>query len=143
MFGHDHQSDEREVILGSHFYQNLDEEVSRADGAEKREAAVTTAGDEVEVALTVAAFESSGHDEKFKSSRNGNVKGNPAFAKTAKTGAPANSRANSNTMKKSKTKAKAKPQARQNNRRMNHPSGIIGGGARSIVESMDAKGLIG
>ncbi len=35
MFGHDYQADEREVILGSHFYQELDEEITGADGAER------------------------------------------------------------------------------------------------------------
>jgi hypothetical protein len=64
----------------------------------------------------------------------GNIKGNPAFAKTAKTGAPANSNTNSNS------KTESKPQARQNNCKMNYPSGIIGGATRSIVESTDTKG---
>jgi hypothetical protein len=60
----------------------------------------------------------------------GNVKGNPAFAKTAKAGAPANS----------KTNSKTKSQAKQINHKMSCPSGIISGATRSILGSTDVKG---
>ena len=70
---------------------------------------------------------------------NGNVKGNPAFARTAKTGAPANSKTNSKGKTKSEPQTKSKPQPRQNRCKMNYPSGIIGGAARSIVGSTDGK----
>jgi hypothetical protein len=88
-------------------------------------------GDGLEVALTVAALESREREEKLQNWRRRKRQRQPALRqKRAKSGAPANS----------KTDTKTKPQPRQNNRKMNYPSGIIIGAARLIVGSMDAKG---
>jgi hypothetical protein len=55
MLGHDHQADERELIVRTDFVEDFDEEIARSDGSEEREAAVATARDEVKLALTVSS----------------------------------------------------------------------------------------
>lgn len=125
MLGHDDQTDQRELVVRAEFAEDFDEEGARADGAEERESAVTTAGDEVEVALTVAALESFSHGWKVPNPTTRKVKSFPPFANGAKDGAPASSN------------SKARP--RPINYKMSCPSGIIPVVERSIVGSTDTK----
>jgi len=62
VFGHDDVADELETISISHLTENLDERVSRARRAEKRESAVTTEAEEMQMVETVDALESFGHN---------------------------------------------------------------------------------
>ena len=65
MLVHNHRPDQCELVACAEFAEDLDEEVASADGAEERQTAVTTAGDEVEVTLTVAAFETCRQEMKM------------------------------------------------------------------------------
>ena len=62
MLGHDDVADELETVSISDFTENLDERVSRVGRAEKREAAVTTKCEEMQMTETVDALESFGHN---------------------------------------------------------------------------------
>jgi hypothetical protein len=62
MLMHDHKSDKRELVVRAKFAEDLDEEVARANRPQEGKAPVTTAGDEVEVALPVAALEACRHE---------------------------------------------------------------------------------
>ncbi len=63
VFRHDCIPHQREAVAISNFAENLHEEVSRASGTQQRQAPVTTARDEVQVALSVPPFQSFGHGE--------------------------------------------------------------------------------
>jgi len=57
MLGHHHQPDQRKLIPQTNFAENIKEEVARADRTEQWQTAITTAGDEMQVVVTVAALE--------------------------------------------------------------------------------------
>src|SRR6266436_1607138 len=58
MLRHDDESYQGKTVEVAHFVQNLDEEVHGAGRAEQRHAPVTTARDEVQMALSVPALQS-------------------------------------------------------------------------------------
>jgi hypothetical protein len=62
MLGHDDQADKRELIVRAKFAEELDEEVARANRPQEGKTSVTTASDEVQVALAVAALEACRHE---------------------------------------------------------------------------------
>jgi len=55
MFRHHHVSQQREIIALANFTQNLEKEMPRALRAQQRHAAIATAGDEMQLAQSVAA----------------------------------------------------------------------------------------
>ena len=75
MLGHNDQADQLESVVDAKFAEDLYEKIARTYRAKKGEAPVTTAGDEVEMALTVAALESvlHGKDPKTRESKSKNT----------------------------------------------------------------------
>ena len=63
MLGHHDVADEFEVILASRFAQSPNERVSRWCGAQKRQAAVATERDEMQMAETIGALQAFRHGD--------------------------------------------------------------------------------
>lgn len=57
MFGHDDHADQQELVLRAQLVEDDQENVASPCGAQQREAAVTTAGDEVQVLVAVTSFQ--------------------------------------------------------------------------------------
>jgi len=64
VFGHHHYSDKRELIPHSNFAKDFNKEIAGANRPQEGKTPVTTASDEVEVALAVAALEPRWHETK-------------------------------------------------------------------------------
>jgi hypothetical protein len=56
VFGHDHVSEEREIVAVADLAQDFEEDVATAFGSEERQTTVTTARDEVQVSQAIAPF---------------------------------------------------------------------------------------
>jgi hypothetical protein len=61
VLGHDYITDQPEGVLGALLIENLHKSVTRSPRTEKRPSAVTTKGDEVQVAPSVIAFKRIAH----------------------------------------------------------------------------------
>ena len=55
VLGHDHVAEDGELILLSHLLQNSEKQVAPPRTAEQRLALATTAGDEMQVAISIVA----------------------------------------------------------------------------------------
>jgi hypothetical protein len=64
VLGHHRTSDQREAVVRAPFIENFQEDIARASRAQEGASPVATARDEVEVTLTVAAFEACRHEPK-------------------------------------------------------------------------------
>jgi hypothetical protein len=66
VFRHYHITDQQEAILRADLVENFDEAVSGARRAEGGSAAITTEGDEVEIAASVKTSKSVEHERKVR-----------------------------------------------------------------------------
>ena len=57
MLGHHHVADQQELVARPHLVENLQEHVALSHGAKQGTPTMTTASDEVQMALPVPAFE--------------------------------------------------------------------------------------
>jgi hypothetical protein len=64
MLVHNHHSDKCERVAQTNFAEDFNKEIAGANRPQERKTPVATAGDEVEVTLTVAAFEACRHEPK-------------------------------------------------------------------------------
>ena len=64
MFGHDHVSNDHEMIATPDLFEYLQEQIAIRPGAQEGEPVVTTGGDKVQVSSSVVAMESVGHADR-------------------------------------------------------------------------------
>jgi hypothetical protein len=69
VLGHDDISGQGESVAVAHSAENLHEEIPGARGSEQGESTVATAGNEMQVVLTVAATQSFGHGQRTEKPR--------------------------------------------------------------------------
>ncbi len=62
VLGHDHVSDNREVISPTHLFQHVQEQIAVASAPQQRQALVATGGDEVLVSRAVVTMQPFGMD---------------------------------------------------------------------------------
>ena len=67
VIGHDDVTSQRETVAVAHLAQKLDEQIPSVRGGKQGQPSVATAGDEVQVAQSVAAVQSLRHGEGTKS----------------------------------------------------------------------------
>ncbi len=79
---HDHVSNNKETILPANSFQDTEKQIAAARGAQQRQAAIATEGDEMQVAVTVIALGVGRHAEQ---STPGMI---PQTSKTGSSGAP-------------------------------------------------------
>jgi len=72
VLGHHHVTDKRELVAVPHFAEDLQKDIACRSGSKQREPIMTTARDEVQMMLPVAALKSlrhSANSEKLHPSR--------------------------------------------------------------------------
>jgi hypothetical protein len=62
MFGHDDIAEHDEALALPGFFQKLEQQITAAARVQERTTAITTTGDKVQIAATIVAFESAGHE---------------------------------------------------------------------------------
>jgi hypothetical protein len=65
MFGHNHISEDDEIVAQADFFESFQKQVAMARAAEQRPPLITTAGDEMQVIVTVVAADAGGHERKI------------------------------------------------------------------------------
>jgi hypothetical protein len=83
VFRHYDVADDDESVALARLFQNREEAVAAASGAQKRQSPVAGAGDKVQVMRAVTAMQTAGHDKPHDT---GSIV--PALAKNARTGHP-------------------------------------------------------
>jgi hypothetical protein len=65
MFGHNHISEDDEIVAEADFLESFQKQVAVARAAEQRTPLITTTGDEMQVVVTVVAVEAGWHERKI------------------------------------------------------------------------------